>query len=334
MLRASPLPLLLGVLVLAPGCLEASQPGWALEATQLDAVQGRADGAWIRVAILDTGIDVGHPALRHLTDGDPFDGELVAYQDFLSSSDDPQDPDGHGSFVAGVLAGRPPSGLGAVLDAKQGVDGLAPGVQLIVGRLCDEVGDCALFALREAIRWALDQKADIISLSLGFEAEELAAAPEYESQVRRVLGQASAEGVLVVAAAGNGGKGGVLFPADDPRVLAVAAVGKDLRPRASTAWGHAGKPDLAAPGESIVGPSHAGLQRVDGTSAAVPFVVAAAAILMQGGGDPDGSVGLDALRQALVGTAKPLPGQTVPQDARLGRGMLQAEAAWDAYSLR
>ncbi|HJQ93919.1 MAG TPA: S8 family serine peptidase, partial [Candidatus Thermoplasmatota archaeon] len=244
MAKAPWMTLLLAAAVLGSGCLESSQPGWALEATQLDTVQERADGARIRVAILDTGVDLAHPALRHLANGDPDDGELVAYHDFLSSSDEPQDPDGHGSFVAGVLAGRPASGMAAFVRPTHGADGLAPRVELVVGRLCDGVGHCALFSLGAALQWAMDQGADIVSLSLGFEASKVAANPETASQVRRLLREAAEDGVLVVAAAGNGGPEGVLFPADDPTVLAVAAIGEDLRPRSSTAWGAAGKPDL------------------------------------------------------------------------------------------
>jgi subtilisin family serine protease len=325
---------LLATAALMGGCLEAAQPAWALQATQLDAVRSRSDGGWVRVALLDTGIDLGLPALRHLDDGNLFDGELIAYNDFLTSDDTPRDPDGHGSFVAGVLAGRPASGLAAVARPTHGVEGLAPGVHLIVGRMCDGDGHCSLFALLPALRWAVEQGADVIGLSLGFEQAEVAAAPEYVAKVRAFLAQAADKGVLVVAAAGNGGPGSLLFPADDPNVLAVGAIGTDLRARASSAWGTGGKPELAAPGEAIVGPGPDGVQRRDGTSAAVPFVVATSALLLQGFGAPDGRQDLRFLRDAMERTAKPLEGQLLPQDPQVGRGLLQAQAAWDAYALR
>jgi subtilisin family serine protease len=317
---------------LLPGCASSTQPGWALEATQLDALRHRADGSGVRVAVLDTGIDTSLPALRHLVNGDASDGELVAYRDFLGRDDGPRDGDGHGSHVAGILAGRPPSGMTAVLHQDQGLEGLAPGIELMVGRLCDDGGHCSFFGLRQALQWAMAGGADIVSLSLGFSRSMAQGAGEYVGQVRALLGQMEAEGTLVVAAAGNTGALGVLFPADDPNVVAVGAVGRDLQPRATTAFGPFPKPDLSAPGESIVGPSDRGLEPVDGTSAAVPFVVAAAALLMQAGGEPSDGEGVERLRAALESTAMPLPGQARPRDPRSGLGLLQADDAWRAYA--
>src|ERR1041385_4753785 len=178
------LVLLLSLPLSLSGCASAAQPGWALRATQFDLLRGHADGSDVRVVLLDTGIDPSLPALSHLTDHDLSNGELVAYQDFVGDSGKPSDDDGHGSYVAGVLAGRSPSGLAALLHPTQGVQGLAPSVQRPVRRLCDSHGRCSLFGLRTALQWAMANDADVVSLSLGFTPDEVAGSPDYVRQVR------------------------------------------------------------------------------------------------------------------------------------------------------
>lgn len=323
-------------LVAAPlaGCFEPAGNGWASKATQIDGL--RADGhtgRGIRVAILDTGLDVHHPSLRHLTDGDPFDGELVGYADFVGQSGPPRDKAGHGTFVAGVLAARPPHGVGSVTSSGSSVIGLAPDIDLLVGRVC-ATGHCSLASILPALLWAIAQDVDVISLSLGYTQAELEGRGFVVERFRQALAEAEAKGILVVAAAGNDGV--VLFPASEPTVLAVGATDRDGAAwRASRQWAERSKPDLVAPGESIVGPD-AGGGRVtrDGTSAAVPFVVAAAALAMAAAGDPDDAREVAALRQALLDTAKPLPGQRVPHDPTSGHGLLQAEGAAAQYAMR
>lgn len=316
------------------GCFEPAGNGWATAATQIDLL--RADGntgAGIRVAILDTGIDLDHPSLRHLADGARSNGELVGYADFLGQSGKPRDRGGHGTFVAGVLAARAPDGLTAVTASDSAVLGLAPGVDLLIGRAC-ETSHCAPLAMLHAIRWAIAEDADIISLSIGYTAGDLQERGLVVDRIRQALVEAEGKGILVVAAAGN--SGAVRFPAREPTVLAVGATDRDGGPWLTSARGDAkGKPDLAAPGEHIVGPGrNGGRVTRDGTSAAVPFVVAAAALLMSSVGDPDSADEVALLRQALLDSAQPLPGQARPYDLLSGRGLLQGLRAKSYYELR
>jgi subtilisin family serine protease len=314
-----PIALLFAVLATGglAGC-SAPGNGWAERATQLDVLLGREGaGDGIRIAILDTGIDLGHPSLRHLANGDQRDGELRAYRDFVGGGTTPTDESGHGTFIAGLLVGRPAHGLRSLTGGSD-VQGLVPDAELMVGRICPH-GDCSLYVLRQGLEWALAGGADIISLSLGFETEELQRNPSAVEILRPLLEKAERRGVLVVAAAGNEASGLALFPAREPSVLAVGDVGSDLRPRHAGLC-RSGKPDVLAPGEAIVGPALPdGLLSMKGSSAAVPFVVAAAAVLMAetpGWRDEDR---LELVRTAIESTALHVD-SACP-------GILQAEAA-------
>lgn len=327
----------IATLLLVPalaGCTEAPDNRWALRATQLDVLQRQGfTGQGVRVAVLDSGIDVDHPALRHLTDGDRGNGELAAYVDFLDPLADPRDRGGHGTFLAGVLAAQPASGLPGLLAGRDGeLVGLLPEATLLVARVCDREA-CSLRALWRALDWAIAQRAQVISLSLGFDATQ---APQHDlalDGITRALQTAEAHGILVVAAAGNSGaRQGVLFPANQPTVLAVAAVDRDGSLRSTSAWGRPGKPDLAAPGQGIVGPNlERGRAQMDGTSAAVPFVVAAGALLIEAGQNPRNAAGVAALRAALRDTTETVPGPGGPGNQALP-GVLQAAAALQAYA--
>lgn len=320
--------------LLVPGCLDPARNAWALQATGLDALQRQGlDGDGVRVAILDTGIDLRHPSLRHLADGDPFNGELTAYEDFIGEASTPRDADGHGTFLAGVLAGRPPGGLRSITTTPgDAVQGLAPGVDLVVGRVC-RLETCNLYAVWLGLQWAIAQRADVISLSLGFTQGELGMRPDLALKFRAALDEAEKQGILIVAAAGNQAPRGVLFPANQDTVLGVGASDRAGAVRPSSARGD-GKPDLVAPGEGIEGPAlEGGRIAVSGTSAAVPFVVAVAALLIDAAGNPDDARDVARLRQAIVSTAAPLPGQRMPQDPRAGHGLVQGQAALDEYRL-
>lgn len=324
-------------LLLAPalsGCTGPAANDWAAQVTQIDALRHQGyRGTGVRVAILDTGIDVDHPSLAYLADGQEANGELAGYVDFLGLSHAARDDSGHGTFLAGVLAGHAPDGVASWTAPNSGVAGLAPGVTLLVGRVCS-TNLCSVLSVWKALEWALEQDADIISLSLGFTPSNLDEQPVARDGILRALQTAQQRGVLVVAAAGNTDGGPVLFPAREPTVLAVGAMDRDGQPRASSARGFGStKPDLVAPGEHVIGPQRGGGRiAYHGTSAAVPFVVATAALLMERY-NPATPEFVTALRQALVETASPLDGQRLPHDPWAGHGLLQGEAAKERYGL-
>lgn len=217
------LPLLL--LPLLAGCLGSGErTEWAYDDSGLDELRatGRT-GNGVTIAILDTGINTGHVALRHLVDGDPADGELMAFRDFLGNAAGPNeafDDDGHGTHVTAILAARGTDNnqlLGGIE-----LRGAAPDALYVVGRICATTCDASL--LPEAIGWAVQQGADVISLSLGgqFNLTDLSNA----WAIQQAIDAAIDSGVVVVSSAGNQGPGNddVESPANIPGVIAVGAI--------------------------------------------------------------------------------------------------------------
>lgn len=354
------------------GCLGTiPRSEWAYDEAGLDALAKQGlTGAGVTIAILDTGINTQHPALRHLVDDDPNNGQLVAFKDFLGNAvgvREAFDDEGHGSHVAGILAARPTSG--GLLSGGVEVRGGAPNSLLVVARVCSTL--CDVNVIPDAIDWAVSQGADVISMSLGgqFNLTDTVQRLQIESAVDAAIDA----GVVLVASAGNQGatSADVESPADIPGVLAVGSIGKDGRVSEFSSRGSASanecrplplvpslplpvplqppsllpripliesrcapnqKPELVAPGENIVSAwADDGYYEASGTSQATPFVTAAVALLLQGKSDLSSRSDVLALKQALVASAQPLPGQTQPHDNAAGYGRLDAAAALLAY---
>jgi subtilisin family serine protease len=180
---------------------------------------GAPTGAGIRVCVLDSGLDARHPELKV-----PY----VAGHDFLDGDEEPSDHAeegwglGHGTHVAGVLAaqlasgGKPLPGMG-----PHGMVGVAPGVELLIGRVVDVEERTHASLLLSAVEWCQQHGARIITLSLG--------SPQRLGRTLEEGLQAAADaGVLLIAAAGNdsgeGFEAPLSYPAAYPSMLAVGAV--------------------------------------------------------------------------------------------------------------
>jgi membrane-anchored mycosin MYCP len=227
-----------------------------------------ATGAGIRVAVIDSGVDAGHPQLR---------GRVAAGQDFLhGDATGRQDCIGHGTGVASIIAARPVAGAGQ--------RGLAPDATIVPVRASEQTdteqgGDDpvspATFAA--AIDWAVDEGgADVINMSLVM--------PDDDSRVRTAVARAVAAGVVVVAAAGNHGRADEAnprpYPASYPDVIGVGAI--DATGVAGDFSQHGDYVDVMAPGVAVTFAARgSGHTRGDGTSFAAPFVAATAALLKQ-----------------------------------------------------
>lgn len=356
-MKTAAIPLLaFAAVALLAGCLDASggRTEWAYTATQLDllASQGRT-GLGVTVAFLDTGINTRHPSMDHLRDGDPADGELIAFRDFLGTATGPAsafDDDGHGTHVAGVLVAKGSTGL----DKLGGIDlrGGAPNVLLISARVCSKDA-CDATVLPAAIQWAVAQGADIVSLSLGgqFGLRDVL----QENAIEQAVRSAVDSGVVVIASAGNKGPDNtdVESPSNLPDVISVGAIDSNGRVADFSSRGDdAGnpcrglplpgalggrcypdeKPEIVAPGVGILSAWTKDLYvRADGTSQATPFVTAAVALMLEGKGDLPGRAAVERVKRVLVDTALPVEGQAEPHDEAAGYGRLQAEAAVRAY---
>ncbi|OHX05269.1 type VII secretion-associated serine protease mycosin [Micromonospora sp. WMMB235] len=276
---------------------------WQLEELRAKTAWRTSTGRGVVVAVIDSGVDGTHPDLA---------GQVLPGLDLVTpdGSDGP-DPVGHGTTVAGLIAGR--------ADDDRGVLGLAPDAKILPVRVLDAENryDDALI-IAKAVRWAVDNGARVVNLSLGGGSDNpaLAAALDY----------AFARDVVVVACTGNLATSTtteVWYPAREPGVLAVAG----LERTSENLWsgsitGH--ETVLSAPATGLYGARPEGYWRVQGTSFAAPLVAATAALVRAR--YPKMSAG-DVVNR-LITTARDL-GPT-GRDDRFGYGLVDPVAALTA----
>lgn len=240
-------------------------------------------GKGVTVAVLDSGYDSDHPDLA---------GRVTVSSNFLGG-DTAEDDNGHGTHVASTIAG---------VDSTY--RGVAPDASLAVGKVCDSTGSCPTSALLAGIDWAVNTvHAKVVNLSLGGPADE-------EDPAIAVINDLSAStGTLFVVAAGNDGEYGtatVGAPAIANAALAVGAVDADDQLAAFSSRGprpsdNAVKPDITAPGVSIVAAKMGGGHTAkSGTSMATPHVAGSAALVAQAHPDWSG----EQIKTALMNSAE------------------------------
>ncbi|GAA3053084.1 type VII secretion-associated serine protease mycosin [Streptomyces roseofulvus] len=269
---------------------------WGHETLRVDEAWRTTKGEGITVAVLDTGVDAGHPDLS---------GSVLPGKDLIGFGAAEGDATWarHGTAMAGIIAGH---GHGWADDS--GVLGIAPGARILPVRVILEGKDKARdkarktrgTALAQGIRWAADHGADVINLSLGDDSESAHADPGEDAAVQYALGK----GVSVVASAGNGGEKGdhISYPAAYPGVIAVTAVDRyGTRASFSTRRWYA---TVSAPGVDIViaDPDRKYYEGW-GTSAAAAFVSGAVALVRSA--HPDLTPAQ--IKQLLVDTARDRP---------------------------
>ncbi|GGJ70179.1 hypothetical protein GCM10010121_096020 [Streptomyces brasiliensis] len=263
-----------------------------------DVAWGRGyDGKGVSVAVLDSGVDATHPDLA---------GKIAKKVDFTGTSADAKDGFGHGTHVASTIVGS-----GAASDGKY--KGVAPGAKLLIGKVCDDKGQCPDDEVIAGMDWAAHSGAKVVSMSLGGEPTD---GTDPMSQALNELSRST--GTLFVVAAGNsGGSATIGAPGAADEALTVAAVDKsdkiaDFSSRGPRYGDYALKPDIAAPGVGIVAARAAGTTMgtpvndyytsSDGTSMATPHVAGAAAVVAQQHPELTGAQ----MKALLMSTAKDL----------------------------
>ncbi len=289
----------------------------------------RATGEGVVVAVMDTGVDSNHPDLFDNMwrnpgevagngiddDGNGYVDDVHGY-DFVDRDGVAEDNWGHGTHVAGIAA--------AVGNDGYGVPGLAYQAQVMALKFLDVDGGGYASQGAAAIRYAVDQGADVINMSFG--------GPGYSYAMRDAIEYAHEHGVMVSAAAGNESSDNDSRPSypasyELENVISVAAT--DRRDRLSSFSNYGDSVALAAPGSDIVStwPGE-DWKYLSGTSMAAPFVAGAIALLRELA--PQHSV--SDLRRALLETVQELP-ENPDMVASGGRLDTAASLSWLAEEL-
>lgn len=270
-----------------------------------------ADRAWslapgmatdLTIAVVDTGIDLDHPDLKD---------NLVDGINLISPGQPPEDDNGHGTRVAGVLAAVGNNGIGTA--------GVLWKAKIMPVKALDSSGYGDEEMLGEAIVRAVDAGAKIIVLSVGLY--------RYSPYMLDVVRYAEEKDVLLVAASGNdgvlhGGKAAVKYPAAYPTVFAVAGVASDGSPEPRSNAGP--EIDIAAAWEVYTTSRGGGYRKEEGTSMAAPQVAAAAALVWS----REPNLKVWQVRERLMQTAQDIgaPGR----DHQSGAGLLRVDRALQA----
>ncbi|KKQ51327.1 hypothetical protein A2865_03090 [Candidatus Woesebacteria bacterium RIFCSPHIGHO2_01_FULL_39_17] len=222
-----------------------------------------AKGGWdkshglnsIDVAIVDTGVNNSHPDLA---------GKISASVNCIYSSCPgftTNDPDGHGTHVAGIAAG--------ITNNSQGIAGLLWEGRIMSVKALDDTGNGYYSWIANGIVWAADNGAEVINLSLGGNSNS--------STLANAVTYAWNKGSVLVAAAGNSSSTSPKYPAYFSNVIAVSATDQNDAKAYFSNYGS--WVELAAPGVSILSTYENGYEYLSGTSMATPFVSGLAALI-------------------------------------------------------
>ena len=264
---------------------------WGVRKIEAPDVWKRCQGEGIKVGIIDTGIDLGHPDLK--------DNIKEAYSVVDGASAD--DDNGHGTHVAGIIA---------ALDNDIGVVGVAPKAEIYSVKAFDKMGRGSVSDIIDALQWCVENKVHVINMSFGIGTNSRA--------LKRAIGAAHRHKIIMVAAAGNSGaRDSVLYPAKYPEVIAVAA--SDSKDQAADFSSRGPEVNIIAPGVDVSSTYiNEEYKNLSGTSMACPHVVGACALLMSISGTKAESV-----KKAILSTAKDIG---LPEETQ-GVGLVNVSAA-------
>jgi len=276
---------------------------WHLHNINVEGAWDKTKGKGVTVAVIDTGIT----QVRDLVET-----EFVKGYDFVNDRENASDDNGHGTHVAGTIA--------QATNNSWGVAGIAPDARLMPLKVLSSYGGGTVADIAEAIKFAADNGADVINMSLGGGGES--------QLMKNAIDYAHSKGVVIIAAAGNENQNSASYPARYPNVFAVSALSSDGEKAPYSNYG-AGV-DISAPGGSDAGKILQATVDMDskgeevflglqGTSMAAPHVAGVAALIKATGVEQP-----DQILKALTESARKI------QDDGLnyyGAGQLNAEAA-------
>jgi len=226
------------------------------------------DASKVVVAVLDTGLDMDHPA---------FEGRIVKPYDATTGGTDVTDKQGHGTHVAGIVAGS--------WGIKDGAGGVARDAQIMPVKVFGKNGKAEPTHVAQGIRYAVDNGAKVINMSLGGNEAALKKSGLWAQmpEMKEAIAYAQSKGVVVIVASGNDGKDDIsnYYPASLPDVLTVGAVNAAHKRAPFSNGGN--ELEVTAPGVDILSAypgEGATYKKLQGTSMASPYVAGAAALVI------------------------------------------------------
>jgi len=228
--------------------------GWEITAFDLPKTWKWTQGEGVTVAVLDTGVDLDHEDLAE---------NLLPGKNFVNKKEPPTDSQGHGSHIIGSICAS---------NNDLGIVGVAPKSKVIPVKVLDNNGSGKLKDVADGILWAVDQKVDFITMSLG--------SPYAVPEVHKAIQYAASKGIVVWCAAGNAGKThNIFYPAAYPETIGIGAIDENFDRASFSCTG----PDLdfLAPGVKILSTVPKNWYAVlSGTSMANPFAVGIGCLLL------------------------------------------------------
>lgn len=272
-----------------PASLDKAYKQWAFTQIRLKEAHSRSKGWGITVAVVDSGVWTGHPDLA---------ARMLPGRNITNGSNDVTDETGHGTFVAGIIAQ------------------VAPEAKILPVKVLDSSGLGDVKHAAEGIRWAADNGAQIINISLGTYYQH----HELDEAVRHAR---DARGALVLASAGNNNTSNQRFPASYEKTFSVAATDPGNR-KASFSNYNKDTIRVTAPGVTIYSTYYkGGFAYGDGTSFSTPQVAGLAALLWAT--KPDWKY--DNVKGQIESTASELDYCDPVYGVMLGKGIIDASYA-------
>lgn len=228
--------------------------GWQVKLFNVPELWQFSQGETVKVAVLDTGIDLNHEDLKE---------NILEGKNFINSNEPPHDRCGHGTHCAGIIAAS---------NNETGIVGVAPKAKIIPVKVLDDNGHGNMEAVLNGLRWAGENGADLIAMSLGTH--------EPVEEIKKEIQELIANKIVVFCAAGNAGStDNLLFPAAYTETISIGAIDENcLRADFSCTGPNL---DFIAPGVKIYStvPENA-YSFMSGTSMACPFAVGVAALVL------------------------------------------------------
>ena len=267
---------------------------WGVSAVHAQDAWKETKGESVKVVIIDTGVDTNHPDLAE---------NIKFTYNTMNDTDNVYDDNGHGTHVAGIIAG---------VDNDFGIVGIAPKVDLYILKAMGANGSGTIVSIVKAVYIAISQGVDIISMSLGV-------CKEPDSRLHDALKVAHEQGIIIVAASGNEAHD-CDYPAKYEECIAVGAVDSDFEVADFSNTGV--ELDIVAPGVDILSTYPGGVYaRLSGTSMATPIVSGVIALYISHCKVRGIHYSFETVLEKL-GTAKDLG--TAGQDPVYGKGLVDA----------